>query len=223
MAKTLKNTVANSKKRIISFDQHPIIRYGLQTLLEPETDLEFCGGFGHVSDAVNKIEQLKPDLVITGITFERSSSLDLVKEVHAKFPRLPILVLTMRDEAFYVERFFRVGAKGYVVKSEPSKNILEAVRKVLKGEVYVSEEMAKKLVTRALSNAPKVVVDQLDDRELKIFGLIGHAMPMHEIARETHLSLKAIENYTASIRKKLHLRNFIELAGAAIQWVAFQG
>lgn len=211
-----------SARRVLVVDDHPIVRTGLTQLLEHEHDLCVCGEAGSTPSALEGVERLRPDMLLVDIFLEGSNGIDLIKSLNQRHPGLPVLVLSMHDEELYAERALRAGARGYVMKQESPETVLQAIRRVLSGEVYVSERMASLLLRDFLRGGPcpeRRGVRRLSDRELEVLERIGHAMSTRDIAEKLNLSPKTIETHRLHIREKLRLRNGAELARYAIKWV----
>lgn len=210
-----------SKRRILIVDDHPIVRDGLSQLLNKQIDLEACGEAENASSALNAVASLGPDLVIVDISLEGKSGLELIADLVARYPELPILVLSMHDETVYAERALRAGAKGYIMKTEPPDLVIASVRRVLAGQVYVSEKLVPKLLTRmvgASSGSLASPVERLSNREFEIFLLIGNGMGTKQIADTLHLSTKTVDTHKEHIKEKLHLASSSELLQYAVHW-----
>jgi len=208
--------------RIIIVDDHPIVRKGLAGLIDQEGDLQICGQAENANEALRVIKELKPDLVIVDISLKDKSGIELIKDIKIRFPELLVLTLSMHDEFLYAERALRAGAKGYVMKAEATESVVKAIRKIVKGQIYVSERLASKMVNRLIGKTKGSEissVDSLSDRELEVFGLIGKGHGTRHIAEKLHLSVKTIETYRAHIKGKLCLADAAELLQYAIQWV----
>lgn len=219
-------TVPAVRKRVFIVDDHPVVRQGLKTLIDGTPDLETCGEAKTVYDALKLIEQLKPDVAAVDISLGGESGLDLIKDLHIRCPRLPVLTLSVHDEAIYAERVLRAGAHGYVTKGEPPENVLKALRTVLSGQVFLSERMSSRVLLKMAGSAKKqgtgVSVDLLSDRELQVFELIGKGMNTRDIAGALHLSVKTVESHRANIKEKLQIESATELLQYAIHWVQSQ-
>jgi DNA-binding NarL/FixJ family response regulator len=171
------------------------------------------------------MESLKPDLAIVDITLRDTSGIELIKDIKIRFPKLPVLVLSMHDESFYAERALRAGARGYVMKEEASEKVMTAIRRVLAGEVYLSESVAARMLSKYVDGRPEQgsnPVERLSDRELEVFELIGRGLGTSQIAEKLHRSIKTIEAHRANIKRKLQLRTSPELLRMALQWVQTQ-
>jgi len=210
-----------SKFRVLIVDDHPIVRQGFANLINQEGDLIVCGEAGDASQALEDISRHKPHVVISDLSLKNESGIELIKTIRAQHPKVPILVVSMHDEALYAERVLKAGAQGYLMKEEAVERIVEGVRQVLKGEVYVSSEIAKTILHH-FQGHPKETgspsVEQLTDRELEIFQLIGRGHGTRQIAQEVHLSVKTVETHREHIKKKLHLKHAPELIKYAVEW-----
>jgi DNA-binding NarL/FixJ family response regulator len=181
-----------------------------------------CGEADEPNKAIGAIEQNTPDVVILDISLKGSSGIELLKNIKARFPRLIVLILSMHDESVYAQRALRAGAAGYIMKQEATERVLVALRKVLGGEVYLSEELGHKLLNRMVGGRGSLTgspIEELSDRELEVFGLIGQGHGTRPIAEKLHLSVKTVESHRAHIKEKLNLKNATELVHHAIQWV----
>jgi DNA-binding NarL/FixJ family response regulator len=168
------------------------------------------------------IKDLNPDLVVVDIALKKTSGMELIKDIKVQYPGLPVLTLSMHDEAVYGERALRAGAKGYIMKQEATDKVVTAIRRVLAGEVYISDGMAAKMVGRLVGSASDrgvSPIERLSDRELEVFRLIGEGYGTREMAEKLHLSVKTIETYRAHIKDKLGFQDANELLRSAIQWV----
>jgi DNA-binding NarL/FixJ family response regulator len=211
-----------AKQKVFLVDDHPLVREWLTQLIQRENDLEVCGEAEDAQEALTKIEETKPDVVVADISLKTSHGLELVKDLQARLPALPVLVLSMHDESLYAERVLRAGAKGYITKQEATKKILQAVRQVLNGQIYISEQLASRMVHKMVlgrANSQKSPIERLTDRELEVFQLIGRGQGTRRIAAELHLGVKTIESYRARIKEKLKLEDGTQLLQQAIQWV----
>jgi DNA-binding NarL/FixJ family response regulator len=211
-----------AKRTVFIVDDHPIIRQGLALLINREPDLAVCGDAEEAGSALRLIEELKPDLVVVDISLSGPDGLDLLKSIRARDPNLPVLILSMMDELLYAERALRAGANGYIMKQQATEQVLVAIRRILAGEIYLSERMANKMLHRFVGGHPtqqqSSPVADLTDRELEVFRLIGDGHGTRQIADQLHLSVKTVESYQAHIKEKLLLKNGRELVQRAIQW-----
>ena len=221
--KESRSSTASNKRKVFIVDDHPIIRDGLTALINHQSDLCVCGQTAQARQALNVISELKPDVAIVDITLEDSDGIELTKNIKAKYPKLPVIVLSMHDEAIYAERALHAGARAYLMKNTVSDKIITAIHTVLAGEIYVSDTMAKKLLRKLAGNhvdAINVSVDNLADREFEVFRWIGQGNKPSRIAKRMHISVKTIETYIARIREKLNLADSAELLEYAIKWTS---
>ncbi|MBT8042108.1 MAG: response regulator transcription factor [Kiritimatiellales bacterium] len=210
------------KKQVYLVDDHPIVRQGLIKLIEQEQELEVCGEAGSVPEALGGIREKSPDVILVDISLEDSNGLELIKTIDDLGLQIPTLVLSMHDESLYAEHALRAGASGYVMKQAASNTLIQAIEKVLDGEIYVSKTMSSQMLKMAFRNSgeeQRSGAETLSLRELEVFDLIGRGNSTREIAEQLHLSVKTIETYRAHIKEKLHLRNGTELMQRAIHWV----
>src|SRR5665213_36594 len=211
-----------AKTRVFLVDDHPLVREWLTQLIQRESDLTISGEAEDTQEALQKIEAARPDIVIADISLKSTHGLELVKDLQARYPSLPVLVLSMHDESLYAERVLRAGAKGYITKQEATRKIMLAIRQVLSGQVYVSEKMASRMVNKLVSGRNQEQsspIERLTDRELEVFQLIGRGQGTRKIAEELHLGIKTVESYRARIKEKLKLDDGTQLLQQAIQWV----
>jgi len=212
--------------RILLVDDHPLMRKGLALTLNAETDLDVVGQAADAEEALSMIDKLDPDLVLIDISLPGMSGLELLKHLLAIRPGLLALMVSRHDEALYAERAIRAGAKGYVMKLEAADDIVHAVRHVLRGGIYLSEELKDRLLFGAAvgRKAPlESPLQVLSDRELEVFEMTGRGLPTREIAERLHLSVKTVESYRARIKQKLNIETGTELLQQAVQWVEGEG
>jgi len=222
MAQAKPNPPKDTRTRILLVDDHAVVRFGIAQLINRQGDMLVCGEEEDASHALSAIEKLKPDLVIADISLKESSGLELMRNIKARFSRLPVLVVSAHDENVYAEIAFRAGALGYLMKQEALDKIIVAIRRVLSGNVYVSDALAARMLqqqVRGQANLVESPVKGLSDRELEVFQLIGQWKSTGEIAAELHLSVKTIEYYREQIKRKLNLRSAAELTQPATEWV----
>ena len=214
-----------AKARILVVDDHPIVREGLVRVIDQTPDLLVCGHAENIAQAVVLVDNSKPDLVIVDISLGGQNGIELIKDIKVRHPALPVLVHSMYDETMYAERCLRAGAKGYVMKQEPPQRLLEGVRRVLKGEVHLSEAMTKQLLCRISSgpegkgNSPS---ELLSDREIEVFELLGRGRRTREIAQLLNLSDKTVQTHREHIKEKLNIHDAVSLVRQAVQWVEAQ-
>lgn len=212
--------------KVLIVDDHPLMRKGLIMSLEAEPDIQICGQASNAEEALSIAEVEEPDLVIVDISLPGMSGLELIKHMHAIRPNILTLVVSRHDESLYAERAIRAGARGYVMKLEAGKVMMKAVRRVLNGGIYVSEEINERLLMGLASGQDTVAqspFDVLSDRELEVFELTGRGYGTREIAERLHLSVKTVESYRARIKNKLNLSSAAELMQHAVQWVEGEG
>jgi DNA-binding NarL/FixJ family response regulator len=211
----------DSRKRILLVDDHAVVRFGMAQIINREKDLMVCGEEEDAANALSAIGKLKPDLVIADISLKDSSGLELMRNIKAQYTGLPVLVVSAHDESVYAEIAFRAGALGYLMKAEALEKIIIAIRRVLSGNIYVSEALGAKMLRQQFSGHSSVqepIAERLSDRELEVFQLIGQWKKTSEIARQLHLSIKTIEYYREQIKQKLNLQSGSELMQQATTW-----
>jgi DNA-binding NarL/FixJ family response regulator len=222
MAQVKPNSVKDSRTRILLVDDHAVVRFGIAQLINRQADMVVCGEEEDASNALSAITKLKPDLVIADISLKDSSGLELMRNIKAQYTGLPVLVVSAHDESVYAEVAFRAGALGYLMKQEALEKIIAAIRRVLSGNVYVSDALAAKMLqqqVRGKTDIQESPVKTLSDRELEVFQMIGEWKKTSEIAQELHLSIKTIEYYREQIKRKLNLKNSAELTQHATAFV----
>jgi DNA-binding NarL/FixJ family response regulator len=220
--KTLPSKSENKLKKVIIVDDHPIIRQGLTALIDHEKDIYVCAQATDAHEAMALIKSEQPDIAIVDISLGDSNGLELIKDLKTHDPDFFILAFSMYEETLYAERALRAGARGYIMKRQCTDYIVDAIRKVLSGQVYLSDAMSNKMVRRFIGSKPEVgesPVECLSDRELEVFLMIGKGVRTRQIAEKLHLSVKTIETYRSHIKEKLNLLNATELLQYAIQWV----
>ncbi len=209
------------KKKVFVVDDHPIVRQGLSLLINQESDLFVCGEAEEMHSALPAIQAANPDILIVDISLNGPDGLELLKNARLTSPRLPVLILSMHDESIYAERALRAGANGYIMKQEATERVLVALRRILSGEIYVSDRIANSMLqhyVRGSNPTERSSVSELTDRELEVFRLIGEGQGTRQIAETLHLSVKTVESYQAHIKEKLCLRSARELVQHAVQW-----
>ncbi len=218
MKKTAKKT--KIKKFVFLVDDHPAMRQGLKELINQESDLAVCGEAGDIPSALEGILAKKPDIAIVDLTLKEASGLDLVKDLKIRFAALPVLILSMHNEALYAERSLRAGARGYIMKEATTENIIAAIRRVLGGDIYLSSDVSSKMLKQmaGVTTINADPVESLSDRELEVFRLIGDGLRTRDIADRLHLSVKTVESYREHIKIKLHLDNAAKLTRSAVEW-----
>ena len=213
------------RRRVFLVDDHPITRYGLMQLLGREPDLQVCGEAGNAQQALAALDAVRPDLLLVDITMPGKSGLELVRDVRLLHPAVLVLVVSMHDETVYAERMLRAGARGYIMKDEGGEKLLEAIRQVLAGEVYVSKRMASAILNAlapAASANRQGTPASLSNRELEVFQLIGQGLSTRDIALRLHVSGKTVATHRAHMKEKLGLQTGPELIQQAVHWAATQ-
>ena len=209
-----------SPARILIVDDHPIVRQGLRHLIESEPDLTVCGEAQSEREGRSAIRELHPDVVIVDVSLGQGDGLDLVREVRAQQPRLPMLVLSMHDEHIYAERLLAAGASGYLMKQASSEQLLRALRCVLGGGTYLSDAMERALGTLSDETGAGVVdpLERLSNRELQVLNLIGQGFSSREAAASLNVSVKTIESHRQSLKRKLKLATNAQLLQYSVKW-----
>ena len=210
------------KARVLLIDDHAILRQGLAQLINQEADMAVCGEAEEAPKGFEAVNTLKPDVAVVDISLKGGNGLELIKNIKASHPNLPILVLSMHDESLYAERALRAGGLGYIMKEEAAESVIAGIRKVLKGEIVLSDKMQAKLLHQLVSGRLKQggsAIDTLSDRELEVFRMIGEGRSTRQIAEDLHLSVRTVEAYREYIKEKLNLKNATELVQQAFQWV----
>lgn len=206
------------RARVLIVDDHPLVREGLAARISAQPDFEVCGAAASTDEALGLIRATRPALVLVDLALHRSSGLDLIKEIRAGGRDPKILVVSAYDECLYAERVLRAGAEGYINKQELQASVIEAIRTVLRGELFMSGAVTRRLADRALARALGTGPFLLTDRELQVFERIGRGRTTRQIAGELRLSIHTIESHREKIRLKLNLRNGTELQQRAVLW-----
>ena len=215
----------NNKTRVFLVDDHPAMRHGIAQLVAKENDLEVCGEAGDRRETLNAIAGDPPDLIILDIALKDPdrTGLDLVSEIHACVGPVPILIYSMHDEKIYAERALRAGARGYLMKQEPVRRIIHAIRAIIKDGIYVSEQIGRRILLKHIGASPEqqpsvTPEDCLSEREFEVFRLIGKGLQPREIAEKLCLSTKTVETHRMNIRKKFGMANASEVIQYAVEW-----
>jgi DNA-binding NarL/FixJ family response regulator len=215
------DAAATKRRRVMIVDDHPIVRRGLADVIACQPDLEVCGEAAGVADAVDEVGRTRPDVVVIDLALKDGHGIELIEQIKARDEHAKMLVSSMHDETLFAERALRAGAMGYVSKQEPTENLLEAIRHVLRGEIYLSSRMTGRLL-RHLRDGGVVGADPiagLSDREIQVFEMIGQGLTTRQIARNLGLSPKTVETHRQKVKDKLNLKNSAELNRRAVQWV----
>lgn len=212
-------------RRVLIVDDHPIVRQGLRRMIDPEADLTVCGEAQTEREARAAIRELTPDIVIVDISLAQGDGLELVRDIHAQLPELPMLVLSMHDETIYAGRLLAAGASGYIMKQAASDQLLVAVRRVLDGGTYVSEALANTLMDPRGEEGARVgivadPIERLSNRELQVLSLIGRGLSSRETAGTLGVSIKTVESHRQSLKRKLNLATNAQLLQFSINWYA---
>jgi DNA-binding NarL/FixJ family response regulator len=218
---TKKQGVNANKKKVFVVDDHPIVRERVAELINQEPDLIVSGEAEDAVQAVKAVAASAPDIAIVDITLKDTYGIELIKQLRELHPRLPILVLSMHDESLYGERALRAGARGYLTKQEASKKVVDAIRRILRGEIYVSDKLAGSLVRKVAGGNDQSggsPVDVLTDRELEVFQLLGQGLTVREVAERLFVSAKTVEAHREHIKQKLNFKTSSELLRFAIQY-----
>ncbi|MCO6414131.1 MAG: response regulator transcription factor [Thiogranum sp.] len=216
---------AKTAATVLIVDDHPLVRAGLRQLIADEPDLVVCGEAASVQEAIKLLDSCTPAVAIVDISLADGSGLELIRRMHARAPGIRILVASMHDESLFAERALRAGATGYINKQEAAAKVIEALRQVLRGKIYLSQKMTEVLLRNATGVRERQTtssIESLSNRELEVFELIGRGLSTCKIAEKLHLSIKTIETHRANIKKKLGLGNGNELALKAMQWTLEQ-
>jgi DNA-binding NarL/FixJ family response regulator len=215
------NKLTPDKSRIFLVDDHTMFREGLRQLIDREPDLMVCGDAAEGESALQEIRKLKPDLVVVDITLGGTSGIDLIKAIKNEQEDFPVLVVSMHDESLYAERALRAGAMGYVMKQEPAKTVKTAIRKVLGGDMHLSEKMASSVITKFMhgsDDAPPAPLEKLSDRELEVFQMLGMGKGVRQIAEEMNVTIPTVNSFRNRIKEKLQLKSSTEVMLHAIHW-----
>ncbi len=210
------------KTRIYIVDDHALIRRGLATLINGESDMEVCGQAEDASTGLQEIIKHQPDLVTVDISLKGNSGLELIKSIKSFNPKIQILVLSMHHESIYALRVLKAGARAYVMKQDVINKVVEAIRRIRSGHLYVSDDVASQMLNRLVGGETAEdasPVAMLSDRELEVVNLIGSGMLTREIAARLHVSVKTVETHRAHIKEKLDLRNATQLVQFCVRWV----
>ncbi len=210
-----------SSTRVVLVDDHDLVRQGLVALFEQIPDLEVCGDAAEYDEALKLIESELPDLATVDISLKGGSGLELIKQIDTRFPSVKILALSMHDEMLFAERALRAGAEGYLNKEEPGDRVIEAIREIMAGRIYLSGEVTDKILHRVVVGGEaqtQSLVETLSDREVEVLELIGRGLTTRQIAANLNLSKKTVDTYRDHLKKKLQLKTANELIRYAVAW-----
>ena len=211
----------SSRYRVLIVDDHPIVRHGLAELVGHEPDLQVCGEAGDTPEALRQVEATQPHVVIVDISLKSGHGIELIEQIKAKYDQIKMLVSSIHDESLFAERALRAGAMGYINKQEATEKVIDAIRQVLRGEIYLSPRMSNRLLHTVVGGdrLNEDPIGGLSNRELEVFEMIGQGLTTKQIAGKLHLSPKTIETHREKIKMKLNLANSTELSHRAVQWV----
>lgn len=219
MPKAPITSITEGKSRIYLIDDHPLLVQGITQLINAERDLQVVGSTGEWTLALNQIPELKPDVVVLDITLAKANGIEVLKNLRVHFPDLKVLMLSMHDENLYAMRSVRAGAQGYIMKMTATEEVVAAIRQILKGELYLSPQIAKQTMMRLVGRRKEGTtspIDDLSDRELEVFQMVGDGLTTRQIAERLHLSVKTIETHKAHVKEKLNLQTATQLTQHAI-------
>ncbi|MGD0412542.1 MAG: response regulator transcription factor [Verrucomicrobiota bacterium] len=209
------------KRTVFIVDDHPLVREWLTNLINQQPDLVVCGESESAPEAFSAIDASRPDVAIVDISLRDSSGLELIKSLRESHPAVAVLVLSMHEESHYAGRALRAGARGYVMKRETTQKVIEAIRRILEGKLYVSETLADVLAAHLLDHTKgenRSPIEQLSDRELEVFDMLGRGLGTRQISETLGISLKTVQAYCARMKEKLNLGSGTELLAEAIRW-----
>lgn len=213
------------KTRVLIVDDHPVTRAGLVHVINHQPDLTVCGEAESAAQALDILDSSRPDLLLIDITLPGKSGLELIKDVKAMQPELLMLVVSMHDESLYADRVLRAGARGYIMKHEGGEKLMEAIRHVLRGKIYVSESMSAHILeifSGGQTRLDRSSIEKLSDREFEVFESMGEGLSSQQIAKKLHLSAKTVDAHRANIKTKLSIKTTAELISYAARWTSHQ-
>lgn len=213
------------KRKVFIVDDHPVMRWGYITLINQESDFEVCGEAGTALEALEQIDGCRPDIVIVDISLEGMNGIELTKHLRSQHPELPVLIVSMHEETLYGERALRAGARGYIMKKEARSKIVDALRQMLRGSFYLSNEMSTKILLQYQGGRiedERSSIERLSDRELEVFELFGRGYSTREIAEALLISPKTVDSHRTRIKTKLAVESTAELLQQAVQWTQME-
>jgi DNA-binding NarL/FixJ family response regulator len=221
MGEVNENLVSVSKSRVLIVDDHPLVRRGLAELIEDDPKLEVCGEAADTEDALRQVEATHPHVVVVDISLKSGHGIELIEQIKARHEYVRMLVSSVHDESLFAERALRAGAMGYVNKQEATQTVIEAIHQILRGEIFLSDDMANRLLKTVVGGEPleEDPIKTLSNREIEVFEMIGQALTTKQIAKKLHLSPKTVETHREKIKTKLNLASSTELTHRAMQWV----
>lgn len=209
--------------QVFIIDDHPIMRVGLQRVIETDPSFQVCGEYGKGRGAVDAVLKSNADVILLDLSLPDGSGLELIKDLRAANQTTPILVVSMHDECLYAERVLKAGANGYIMKQEASENVLQGLTEILNGDIFVSQRlyrrMLKRMTRRSRSSSDQPSLELLSDREFEVFEMIGRGVPTREIAQTLNISTKTVDAHRANIKEKLGLTNGQEVVRYAVRWL----
>ena len=214
-------STAKPKRKVFLVDDHPLVREWLTNLINQQPDLAVCGETESAPRALQAIAAAQPEAAIVDLSLKDSSGIELIKSLKLSHPEVAVLVLSMHDESLYAERALRAGAKGYIMKRETPRKVIEGIRQILDGKVFVSDSVKEALALRLVENKTQTLrapVEQLSDRELEVFEMLGQGLGTRQIADALRVSIKTVQAYCARAKEKLNVRSATELLREAIRW-----
>jgi DNA-binding NarL/FixJ family response regulator len=210
------NVTQKDVRRVLVVDDHPVVRQGIKLMINAQPDLSVCGEAHSEQEARKLVRELKPDALVVDLSLDQGDGFNVVRDVHAHFPEIRVLVLSMHDEAVYAERLIAQGASGYIMKQAATEQLITALRAVLRGERFISDTLKQSLATRDAEDGDSA--SRLSTRELQVISLIGQGLGTREIAENLSLSVKTVETHRLTIKRKLALETNAQLVQYAIKW-----
>lgn len=216
------SSTSKAVHRVFLLDDHPLFREGITSLINKDPGLEVCGEASRASEALERVPECKPDLIVLDLSLPGKSGLELVKDFTALYPEIPVIVLSMHDELLYAERVIRAGGRGYLMKDTVPRQLLAALHTVIKGEMALSEQVTSHILgsmSGRRGSTPRPALQKLTDREMEVFELLGHGKSAHEIGRQLNISPRTVDAHRSHIREKLGISDSNALMRHAVCWV----